>query len=540
MRAFAVSVLVVAALVPASATGHPLGNFSINHHAALRVTAAAVEIAYVIDMAEIPAFQEIQEQNLVPDSAHPSVAPYLARTAEALRERLHVEINGRPRPLRTLAREVLFPPGAGDLPTLRLRVVYRVDLEAAAAPPLSELRYRDENFPGRAGWKEIVAVAGPGASLAASSAGAEDRSRGLSDYPADLLQSPPQDLEARVVFAAAPPAPAAAVTPPPDLAAPRTAPPTPVRRPASGLAPRPARGEGAAPPPSAPRPEAAAAAASATPRSAFTQLMTTRELSAGIIALAMATALGVGALHALEPGHGKAIVAAYLVGARGTARHAVFLGLVVTASHTAGVFLLGLVTLYASRYVVPDRLYPWLGAASGLTIAGLGLWLLHQRAARGAHGADQDHHHGHGGHGHHHGHHEHPHHHRPEPAGRHHGRRHRHHEAPASPRELFALGVTGGIVPCPAALVVLLSAIALRRTGFGLLLIVAFGVGLASVLVGIGLLMVYARRFMARVQGDSPLIRRWLPLASAAAIAVLGAGIAAQALVAAGIVQIRL
>jgi ABC-type nickel/cobalt efflux system permease component RcnA len=111
---------------------------------------------------------------------------------------------------------------------------------------------------------------------------------------------------------------------------------------------------------------------------------------------------------------------------------------------------------------------------------------------------------------------------------------------PANVRQLLALGITGGIVPCPAALVVLLSAIALRRTGFGLLLIVAFSAGLAAVLVGIGLLMVYARRFMARVQGDGPLIRRWLPLASAGVIMILGVSIAVQALVAGGILQIRL
>jgi ABC-type nickel/cobalt efflux system permease component RcnA len=187
--------------------------------------------------------------------------------------------------------------------------------------------------------------------------------------------------------------------------------------------------------------------------------------------------------------------------------------------------------------VVPERLYPWLGAISGLTIAGLGFWLLVQRVARGA-GGDHRHHH-HDVHHHHHGaggpHHDHHH----DEHG-HGGRGHHHHDAPARLRELFALGLTGGIVPCPAALVVLLSAIALRRTGLGLMLIVAFSVGLAAVLVGIGLLMVYARRFMARVQGDGPVIRRWLPLASAAIIMVLGAGIAVQALLAAGIVQIRL
>jgi ABC-type nickel/cobalt efflux system permease component RcnA len=272
-----------------------------------------------------------------------------------------------------------------------------------------------------------------------------------------------------------------------------------------------------------------------TPRSAFTQLVTAEELSFGVIVLAMLTALGVGAAHALEPGHGKAVVAAYLVGSRGTAWHAVFLGLVVTVAHTAGVFLLGLVTLYASRFIVPERLYPWLGAVSGLTIAGLGAWLFLQRYATWD---AQGHHHPHGDHDHQpHGHHHDDHH---NARHGHHDHHDHHHHAAASLRQLCTLGITGGLLPCPAALVVLLSAMALRRTGFGLLLIVAFSFGLATVLIAIGLLMVYARRFMARVQGEGPFVRRWLPLTSAAVITVLGVTIAIQALISAGIVQVRL
>src|SRR5438093_13619911 len=119
----------------------------------------------------------------------------------------------------------------------------------------------------------------------------------------------------------------------------------------------------------------------ATPRNAFTELVTTRQLSLGIVLFSLLVAAGFGAFHALEPGHGKTVVAAYLVGARGTAWHALILGLIVTASHTAGVYLLGGVTLYASRYVVPERLYPWLGVISGLTIAGLGFFLFLRRYA---------------------------------------------------------------------------------------------------------------------------------------------------------------
>jgi ABC-type nickel/cobalt efflux system permease component RcnA len=187
------------------------------------------------------------------------------------------------------------------------------------------------------------------------------------------------------------------------------------------------------------------------------------------------------------------------------------------------------VTLYASRYIVPERLYPWLAVFSGLMIAGLGFYLFMQRRAGAGH------HHAHGlgvSHGHDH---EHDH-------GRQHSHApccerldpdHGHHHGPhttVSLRELFALGITGGIVPCPAALVVLLSAVALGRIGFGLLLIVAFSLGLAAVLMAIGLLMVSARRFMSRFEVDGPLFRRWLPLTSAAIIAFFGIVMTAQAL----------
>jgi ABC-type nickel/cobalt efflux system permease component RcnA len=282
----------------------------------------------------------------------------------------------------------------------------------------------------------------------------------------------------------------------------------------------------------------------ATPRDAFTALIATPEISASILVFAALLAAALGAFHALEPGHGKTVVGAYLVGSRGTARHALILGLIVTASHTAGVYLLGGVTLYASRYIVPERLYPWLGAVSGLIIAALGFALFLRRYA----GRDEHHGHEHHGHGHAHDH-AHGHHHQGHGHGdgHEHGHGHghgHHHHLPAgqtvSLRELFALGITGGIVPCPAALVVLLSAVALRRVGFGLFLIAAFSVGLAAVLIAIGLLMVYARRLMARFQGEGRVVTRWLPLTSSAVMTVLGLAIAGQALMAAGILHLRL
>ena len=189
---------------------------------------------------------------------------------------------------------------------------------------------------------------------------------------------------------------------------------------------------------------------------------------------------------------------------------------------------------------MPERLYPWLSLGSGLTIAGLGLVLFMRRLT----GADTNHGHTHG-HGHHH-HHDHTHDHTHDHDHAHghddahpadhapvydgaHAHDHHHHDQPVSLRALVALGVSGGIIPCPAALVVLLSALSIHRVGFGLVLIVAFSVGLAAVLVAIGILMVYAGRLMTRFREDGPLIHRWLPLTSSAVMTLLGLGIAAQA-----------
>ena len=529
-------------LIPDASSAHPLGNFSISHYTGIQIAQDSIELRYVLDMAEIPTFQELQDTGLAPEVEHPSVHGYLAQKTEALKAGLLLEVNGRYLPLQVVSSEVLFPPGAGGLPTLKLGVVYRTPLDPAPADTLYSLHYRDGNFPGRAGWQEIIARTSSGITLIRSSVPDTDRSRALTDYPTDLLNSPPQVLEAQVLFRQeTPPAAVVALGVPASFTLPFP--------PDSGVLQQPL------PSPALPL----QANQQATPRNAFTELVTTPQLSLGIICLALAGAVGLGAFHALEPGHGKTVVAAYLVGSRGTARHALSLGLIVTATHTAGVYLLGVVTLYASRYVVPERLYPWLGVLSGLVIAGVGGALLLRRYAGGeatpthrhTHGHGHIHAHGHAPahtHGHTHGYvhtPNHSHHHdlALEPTHVHTQGAHHHHQQPGetvSFRELLALGVTGGIVPCPAALVVLLSAIALQRIGFGLLLIVAFSVGLATVLMAIGLLMVYARHFMSRFQGEGLCITRWLPLTSAAIITVLGLAMVIQALVAAGVLPIRL
>jgi nickel/cobalt transporter (NicO) family protein len=241
-------------------------------------------------------------------------------------------------------------------------------------------------------------------------------------------------------------------------------------------------------------------------------------------------ALGWGALHALEPGHGKAMVAAYLVGTRGTPAHAFVLGGIVTLTHTAGVFALGLVALLLAQYVAPEDLYPWLALASGLLIVAVGIGLLRSRLrwAREQGGHQHSHENGHPhphehGHDHDHGH-EHPvsgeHHHLPDPA------------APTW-RGLLGMGASAGLIPCPSALVVLLAAVSQHEVGLGLVLIVAFSVGLAATLVALGLAVVYARRVGERVASErmrSSRILSALPLVSNLVILVVGIALTAKAI----------
>ncbi len=401
---------------------HPMGNFSVNHYAKISLEREGIKVSYIIDLAEIPTYQELQQGNVTADVADPAVTRFVALRGAEFGRGLSLSINGERLPLRLLSSQVIFPTGAGGLPTMKMGFVYQ-----AAYPPnhsTGGLEYADNNYPGHAGWKEIVAV-GAAADLISSSVPQTDRSAELTNYPTDLLNSPPQDLSAAIQFRY--PVSVSKDTAGPSTPLPRHAPrqagaggtgsssPTPVPfngenekmlgapfKPSVGLSGQrscpgtcfPVRTPSAKPPGPAtlvpaPEPLHLQANQQATPRSAFTELITTRSMSLWFLITAAFIALGLGALHALEPGHGKTIVAAYLVGSRGTARHALLLGLIVTASHTAGVFALGAITLYASRYIVPEQLYPWLGVFSGLTIAGLGGYMFLRRWS----GLDLDHSH---------------------------------------------------------------------------------------------------------------------------------------------------
>jgi len=466
----------LALALPAVAAAHPLGNFTVNRYAALRVEARMLSVRYVVDMAEIPAYQEIaaldRNRNgaLDPDERD----AYLGRKPGELAENLALTIDGTVVPLVPRAQSLELPAGAGGLPTLRLEVFL--------AAPLPEhpgaVEFRDRNFAGRAGWREVVVDAGEGLALADSSVPRVDRSQALRAYPADLLQSPPQVSEARFRITSGSAAPLAAA------------------RPAGALVGAKRFGD------------------------RMTELVGTSEpLGPGLVLTSLLVAALLGALHALGPGHGKTIVGAHLIGARGTARHALFLGLVVTATHTLGVYLLGFATWGASAWVVPERLFPWISVLSGLLVIGIGASLLRSRleAALGEH-AGLHHHHDHD-----------------------HGHRHGHSHLPPDAlgwRSLFALGVSGGLLPCPSALVVMLAAISLGRIGFGLVLIVAFSAGLAGVLGAIGLVFVYARTWFARLPVDGR-YARYLPVASALVISVAGLLIVANALSQTGLLGTR-
>lgn len=453
---------------------HPMGNFSINHYSGIEIEPGKIRVHYILDLAEIPAFQEIQEIDTDRDGLVSSAESeaYLSKKIPILTGGLVLKVGENLLSLLPLSHELTFPPGAGGLPTLRLSILYQAEspflkMARDETQPV-EVFFRDNNYPNRLGWKEIAASGSAGIGLIGSplpTVGGELRS-----YPEGAIKSPPEVLEARFGFKLGP-----------------------VEDKPSGPKGLSTGGQGI------------------LRNDRFTALMTDGAPKGPMILLSLLIAFGLGTFHALSPGHGKTIVAAYLVGSRGTGWSAVLLGGVVTLSHTVGVFILGLATLYLSKFIVPERLYPWLGLLSGIAILiiGLSLFLKRWRSMRTGSGHDHDHSHSH------------PHHRDAD----HHSHSDGHLHEKKSFSGLLGLGVTGGIIPCPSALVVLLSAIAFHQVGLGLLLIVAFSAGLASTLVGIGLLMVYLGGMMNRLERFSGL-SRILPIMSAGVVAILGGVIA--------------
>jgi ABC-type nickel/cobalt efflux system permease component RcnA len=530
-RAFIALLLTTAVAVPRASLGDTvaslLGNFTINQYCGIQLTSGTAEVHYVVVFGQLPALSELHSADANGDGVTSQAErdAYVGRLAPALAQGLELVVNGSKVPLHATHWATSLPTEQGGF-SLRIDVDLGAALPAAAPDAPRSLEFSNRNYAGRMGWHEIVVRPAPGLQVYDTDAYSTSLTGGLSEALQSLPATGP--LDERTIH----------------LRFGATAPPSAVlltdrrgNRAAAALL-------------SAPAPRTTSATGSQSEWIAYR----TRELvdtisgphvRPGVALLALLGALLLGAVHALSPGHGKTIVGAYLVGSRGTPRHAVFLGLTVTVTHTIGVFALGFATLYASRYVVPERLFPILSLTSAVLVLSMGLILLVQRsrAARqglwkvtparssnfrfvqseaapvGARGfifaptaqfVDTTMH-SHGG-----------------------GPMHSHLPPGAagekiSWRSLLALGVSGGLVPCPSAMVLLLAAVALNKTAYGMLLVVAFSIGLAITLTVVGLAFLYARnRFRSPTAGA-----RWahlVPVLSAAAISLIGIALCVGAL----------
>ncbi len=458
-----------------AALAHPLGNFTINHFVRINMGADRARIRYVVDYAEVPTFQEAQRIDADSNGAITEAEreSYLETVTPALIAGLKLTANDAPVPLQVKEKTISQQPGAAGLMTMR--IVYDLDGGFDGASAVARFRFENANLTDRAGWRELVVAPLSGVTIFDSTVFGNGVTDELKVYPKEVEEGAMAPLNER-------------------------------------------NGEWAVTRgvmPAGAKPLTLRDGKPATPaRDRFAELIAAPELTPGVMLLGLLFAFVLGGIHAMSPGHGKAVVGAYLVGARGTASHAAFLGLTVTITHTIGVFALGLVTLFASRYVLPETLIPVLGFVSGALVVAIGLSLFVKRLRALLGVAAHEHEHLHG------------------PANGSRGHTHLPPGTSGEPvtwRNLLALGVSGGIVPCPSALVVMLAAISMNRVGYGLVLIVAFSLGLAGVLTAIGLAFVYAGRLLTSAAGVSDWLRV-LPVVSAAVISAIGLAICYQAL----------
>jgi nickel/cobalt transporter (NicO) family protein len=528
-----------------------LGNFTINQYCGVQLADDSVRLHYTVVFGQLPALTELHRADTNGDGVTSQVErdAYVQRLAPELGRHLHIEVDGTSVPLRLVHSDTSLPTEQGGF-SLRLDADFAGELPASATGGSHVLKFTTHKYDGRFGWHEITVQSSPSVHVFNTNGFTTSLTGGLTEALRSLPPAGPLDERAL------------------DLSF--TSGSVPVG--STLLGPRPIASPAAAPP-AAQSPGNADNAWLQRQTRALIDLISAPHVSLSVTLLALLAALVLGAFHAFSPGHGKTIVGAYLIGSRGTARHAAFLGLTVTITHTLGVFVLGFATLFASRFIVPERLFPILSLLSGLIVLGMGMILLAQRwrAARAVlarqpalhhvhihgpaprlamaggsivnAGALEHHHHTHDhvdaehahGHGHAHDHH-HVHGHGHD-AGHSHAREgalvHSHggsmhsHLPPGADgnevgwRSLLALGVSGGLIPCPSAMVVLLAAVALNKTAYGMLLVVAFSIGLAVTLTGVGLVFLYARSRIPRPLATA----RWpllLPVISAATITLVG------------------
>ncbi|MFE0601462.1 sulfite exporter TauE/SafE family protein [Streptomyces sp. NPDC058892] len=531
----------------AAAPAHPLGNFTVNYHTGLVLHPTRIDATVVVDRAEIAALQERPAIDTDHDSTLTETESrrYAQGRCSELAGQLRVRTAAGPARWQPKTSALTWEPGEAGLQTSRLTCTFSAPAALRRGGGVSVRTAYDTT---RVGWREItargVALGITGTDLPATSPTGE-----LRTYPADPLASPLDQRTAELHTT-----PAASDT----AATPAAS--TPVGRTADRVA------------------------------GWFDSLVARRELTIPVGLLALVLALVLGASHALLPGHGKTLMAAYLAGRRGTRRDAVTVGATVTLTHTAGVLVLGL-ALPAATHLAGETVLAWLGATSGLIITVIGLWLLAGALRNRRHGHGHHHHgHGHGhrhghahGHGHGHGHHHHDHDqeerpHRqgggrepavpsarpsaagpapspvarktavlvlPEPAA---DTAHPHNQTrePTSHRHrtdrrlgkagLIGMGIAGGLVPSPSALVVLLGAVALGRTAFGVLLVLAYGLGMAGTLTLAGLLLLHLKERLQTSPKNTAArtlratAARVGPLCTAGLVVLVGAGLTLRSL----------
>jgi len=483
---------IVALAGPATTLGHPLGNFTINHYAGIRVSLAEILLDVVVDYAEIPAFQERRQLDVDGDgdvSATEATASREARCVD-LAAFLALSVDGDPLELELFAAGLGFPPGVGGLETMRLVCQYRADL--GREPRGVTVAFADASYAERIGWREIV-VRGDGVTLAAQPGADELRtaetSARLTAYPEDLLAQPLDDRQ--VSFTAAPGGEALGPFVAPD---------------AVSLGGPPLPGPSDDPPGTVPGGIGAE----------VPEIFRATDLTPIVALASILLAAGLGAGHALTPGHGKTLMAAYLVGTRGTVVHAMGLGLSVTVSHTLGILVLALLVTGAQSALPPDVVVRTVPILAALGFVAIGGWMviseLRRRRVAPPHVHDHE-----------------PHEHEPfELEHSHGGVRHRH--APPGRgtitwRSLFALGLAGGIIPSTSALIILLGALVAGRAAFGVVLVIAFGLGMALVLGGIGVALVLVRGRLERRPQASRFSRVAAQAPLVASVLVLGIGL---------------
>lgn len=494
--ALAVMLLALAPSFARHALAHPLGNFTTNRYARIEVYQDRALIHYVVDIAEIPAFQERDRIDTDRDGevSPEELAAYAQQQAAAYPARFSVLLDGRKLRPAVLDSQAQLLPGQGGLDTLRFVAVYDVAFGDVKPGTDARIAFDDQNFAGGQGWKEVVVRPSTGALVNVEAAFTVDQSDALLHYPAETLKSAPQVNHVEFGWTA---------------------------------------GSGSAAPEHADI-QVATAGRGASGFAGIFHDLSGGHVTVGFLLLSLLIAFAFGAQHALGPGHGKTMVAAYLVGSRGTPKHAVALGLTVTATHTSTVYLLGFVTLVAAAWLSPETVYLWMGVAAGLMVMAFGLALSAQRllSYRKAQRATGAHRHGLFGKAHSHGpavlhdeheeNHEHEHAHPHEAGGR------------VTWRSLLSLGVLGGLLPCPSAVVVMVAAISQGQVLLGMLLIVAFSLGLAGVLIAIGCSLVLGRRIPARQKRllEHPVAQRMvavLPVVSAIVVTLVGLGLTYQA-----------